>query len=268
LVLTAWGTDIYSKLKESRKNRIFTKYALRRADLVTGDSKNIMDECITLGASPTICHVIINGVDSAVFYPREDCEDLIEKLKLKDRRIIISNRHFSPPYNIDIIIRAIPLVLERYADAVFILKNAYGYQEPELRKLAEELGVSSAVRFVGAVDYPDMAKYLSISELFLSVPSWDSSSVSMLEAMACGAVPIVSDLPAAREWIREGYNGYLVPTKDHVALAEKITGLLHDRKRRENFRQRNFELVTKADQNANMEKMEKLYLRLLVEKGQ
>ena len=57
-------------------------------------------------------------------------------------------------------------------------------------------------------------------ELYISIPTSDSTSVTLLEAMAAGSLPIVSDLPANREWIEDGKNGFLL--EDMSKLNEKI----------------------------------------------
>ena len=44
----------------------------------------------------------------------------------------------------------------------------------------------------------------------MSLPRSDATSVSLLEAMACGCLPVVSNLPANREWISDGVNGKVV----------------------------------------------------------
>lgn len=49
----------------------------------------------------------------------------------------------------------------------------------------------------------DVGNLLYKNDVFISIPSSDSTSVSLLEAMCCGLFPIVSDLPANREWIHD-----------------------------------------------------------------
>jgi glycosyltransferase involved in cell wall biosynthesis len=66
-----------------------------------------------------------------------------------------------------------------------------------------------------------------------------------------------------REWIRDGYNGYLVAPGDESKLAERIVRVLQSPEVSREFVQRNFEIVrTRASQSAGMERMEEIY-RLL-----
>ncbi len=70
--------------------------------------------------------------------------------------------------------------------------------------------------------------------------------------MACGLFPVVTDIPANREWIRDGYNGYLVPPDDELALAQRIKLALKDEALREKAGRTNTDL---ARQKASWEEV-------------
>ena len=54
-------------------------------------------------------------------------------------------------------------------------------------------------------------------------------SVSLLEAMASGAFPVVTDIPANREWICDRKNGMLVATRNEIALAGEIVEAIRNK---------------------------------------
>jgi len=84
-----------------------------------------------------------------------------------------------------------------------------------------------------------------------------------LEAMACGAVPVVSDVPSLREWIQSSENGLMVPVRDESALAYALVCLLKDESMQQRIAERNLDLVrSKADRKHWMQQMEKCYERL------
>jgi glycosyltransferase involved in cell wall biosynthesis len=58
----------------------------------------------------------------------------------------------------------------------------------------------------------------------------DGSSVSLMEALACGLPCLVSDIPANQEWVTEGQNGWLFPDGNVDALAAKILAAMEQRK--------------------------------------
>jgi len=63
--------------------------------------------------------------------------------------------------------------------------------------------------FLGKIPHDEMPKYLGLSDIYASSSLSDAMSVSKLEAMACGLIPVVSDIPANREVISDGENGFI-----------------------------------------------------------
>ena len=79
-----------------------------------------------------------------------------------------------------------------------------------MKDKTNKLGLTDAVEFVGWIQKEDNEKWYSKAKIWVSIPESDATSISLLEAMACGCIPIVSDLPANREWIESGINGIVV----------------------------------------------------------
>ena len=70
------------------------------------------------------------------------------------------------------------------------------------------------------------ARWYAWAQWYLSLPQSDSVSVSVLEAMAHGCIPLLSDLPANRELVRDGDNGMIVPAWQHLAPLGALDALL------------------------------------------
>ncbi len=259
LVITAWGSDILIIPNKSKIYNYIVRYVLKNADLITCDSEKVMKTAALYSDGPKKIFVIQWGVDLKTF------KRLNSHLKTSDHTVL-STRSFETVYNIDTIIEAVPFVIERFPDTNFILKNGYGRGESQLRELAKKLNVLQNITIVNnMVEYNEMPKFLNDADIFVSVPSSDSSSISLQEAMACGLPVIVSDLPANREWIKNGLNGYIVPVRDPKSLADAIMKLLENREQRELFGKRNQELIIqRADHEKHMLRMEELYMSLLI----
>jgi glycosyltransferase involved in cell wall biosynthesis len=104
---------------------------------------------------------------------------------------------------------------------------------------------------------------MTSAEVFVSVPASDGTSVALLQAMAAGAFPIVSDLESQREWIDDGQNGLRVPLGAPVALADGIMHALGNPDLRRRAADANRAIVAERGTNeTQMAKMEQLYLRL------
>jgi glycosyltransferase involved in cell wall biosynthesis len=162
--------------------------------------------------------------------------------RIGQRFTIVSNRQLQPIYNIPLLIRAIPIVLKEEPNAKFIIAGT-GSERENLEKQVRELNISFSVEFLGWVMHEEMPKLLSRADIYVSTSLDDGTSVSLLEAMASGAFPIVTDIPANREWISDGENGFLVPIDQERFLAEKIVEGIRNQDLRERSRDKNFRLI-------------------------
>lgn len=267
LVITAWGTDILNLPDASRIKigKYLSRYTLRQADLSTGTSEHLKREMIRLGAPEERVHVIFWGVDIERFRPDVDTTALRRKLGIaSDQIVILSNRNHSELYNNDIVIEAMVGVLKAFPQAILILQNSGGNLEPRLRELVRHLGIDSSVRFLQQFPHEELPALYAMAHIYVSVPSWDAGPVSLKEAMACGAVPIISDLSGPREWVNDDVNGKVVPVRNIERLTIAIIDLLQDRDQRARFASLNTRLIQRCAAHADqMEKMGKLYNNLL-----
>ena len=122
----------------------------------------------------------------------------------------------------------------------------------------------SFVEFLGRVPHEKMADLLAQADIYVSTSLYDGTSVSLLEAMGSGAFPVVTDIPANREWITNGLNGFLVPIDKEKYLANRIIDAIRNQALREKSRIKNLSIVEeKALWPANIEKIQKVYSQLL-----
>ena len=107
----------------------------------------------------------------------------------------------------------------------------------------------------------DAERLIGQADVYVSAAASDGASIALLEAMALGVVPVVSDIVANRSWIEDGVNGVLVPIEPH-AIADGIRrALTLDR---EDVHRRNLEIVTaRADRDRNLGACERLLAELV-----
>ena len=162
----------------------------------------------------------------------------------------------------EMLIRAIPLVLKQAPEARFVIAGD-GNQSEYLKSLVNSSGVSKNVIFLGWISQDMLPDYLALSDIYVSTSLSDSTSISLHEAMACELAPVVTDLPANREWINDGENGFIVPVNNHQALAEKIIYLIQNKAVRERFGKENRKIIkARAEYEGQMSLAEKLYEQL------
>lgn len=254
-VLTVHGSDILVDPEKSRISRFFVQHALRKADLVTSVAEHISEKLEKFGVSAEKTATFQYGVDTEIFKPDEGALE-------KNFQTIISLRDFEARYNMELLIRAIPGVVRRFPQAKFILLGR-GPLEEELRGLIDRLGIRESIAFFGWCPHERVLQFLRASGIYVSTASTDGCSIALLEAMACGLFPIVTDLPANREWITDGRNGFLVLPYSPKALSEKLCQAIDNPDLRLSARLRNVALVReKASWRDNLGGMKAYYYRL------
>jgi glycosyltransferase involved in cell wall biosynthesis len=94
-----------------------------------------------------------------------------------------------------------------------------GSQAASLRRIFIQAGVMDQVYFPGQVNYADLPRFYRSADLYVSASHSDGTSISLLEALACGCPALVSDIPGNREWVAPGKQGWLFADGDAEALA-------------------------------------------------
>jgi glycosyltransferase involved in cell wall biosynthesis len=264
LVLTAWGSDIQIDPKRNPLVKTLTKYALKKADLVTCDGEHIMPKTSELGADPRKIKVINFGVDTKKFSPRQSDERLRQELRISDSPAIISLRGLKPLYDVESLVNAIPLVLERVPKAKFVIAGD-GPQRGYLKRLANSLDISDSVKFIGSIPNNELPKYLASMDIYVSTSLSDAGlAASTAEAMACGLPVIITDFGDNRKWVQDAVNGYIIPLRNPEILASRIICLLHDEEARKKFGRTNRQIIEERnDWEKEMQRMEKLYEELI-----
>jgi glycosyltransferase involved in cell wall biosynthesis len=125
------------------------------------------------------------------------------------------------------VLRGFELLLEEYPQAHLFM----AYREAPLLKevqnfLAESRTLSKAVTLLGAIPHEQMANYFNSADLFVQGSSKEGSGLAVVESLACGVVPIVTDIPAFRVIIGQGQVGALWPVGDAAALAQGMKNIL------------------------------------------
>lgn len=255
LVMTAWGSDILVTPRRNALLRGLTGWTLRRADLITGDSLDLLDamRCYRPSAPLQQIHW---GADLARFSPGD--------WERKPGFQIVSLRAWEPNYRIDVIVRALASLARTPSGAgAHLHLLGGGSQEADLRALVQSLGLGAQVTFHGRLDDAGMSAVMQACKVSVSVPSSDATSVSVLESMACGLPVVASDLPANRQWLDAG-DGALVPAGDAQALASTLQAWCGDDARARRIGERNRRRMEAEGARAvQMDAMATLYERLL-----
>ena len=218
LVLSARGSDLHGLWNPVR--RAVLRYALTRADLVNQVSRAFERDLISLGASAARILTLSQGVESARFLTHRSSAP-------QDGVRLLCTRSLSPHYNPRGIVQALAILRSRRVLFRFLFA-AGGPQESSLKREVARRGLVDHVTFRGGYTQDELPALLAQADVYVSASYSDGTSVSLLEAMASGAFPVVSDVAGNREWISGNGDGRLFVPNDpgHLAdcLQEAIEG--------------------------------------------
>ena len=130
----------------------------------------------------------------------------------------------------DVLAKAFVKVANQRQDVNLLLLSG-GSQANVIRQILMNGGVLDRVQFGGQVSQTSLPRWYHMADLYISPSHVDGSSVSLMEALACGVPVLVSDIPANKEWVSEGVNGWLFPDGNADILAEKILAVITQRKK-------------------------------------
>jgi glycosyltransferase involved in cell wall biosynthesis len=219
LILSAWGTDILVTPATSKIKFYATRFALKQADYITSDSYYMSDQIEKICGKKPITFPF--GLEN---FPEISYTD-------KDENLMFSNRSLSSNYNIEQVIRFFKCLKVKKKAIKLIIAND-GPERNRLEGLVKDLELEESIRFQGFLDEKEQNEYYRKSLLYISIPQSDSTSVSLLEAMSYGCIPIVSDIPANREWILRNINGfYYGDDMDNIAELIKNKSSIFDMNR-------------------------------------
>lgn len=262
--VTVWGSDILENARYSRRAGLYARVTLTPADLVTGDSQELVAAAIAFGAHADRTHLIQFGVDTAAFSPATDDGLLRRRLGLDGRRVLFSPRSINSLYRQTVVLEA----LARLPSDVTVVMTRHWARDDELAAVQgriDALGLADRVLILPTIEHGDMAEMYRLSEAVLSIPASDGTPVTLLEAMSSGIPTVATDLPSVREWLGDLDPVALVPVDDVSATAAAISTVL-DRAPAERaaIADRGRQIVIdRASHDANMAKMETLYRGLV-----
>jgi len=258
-VVTAWGDDILVDPERSLAYRLLVRLVMSRADMVTSMAGHMTELIVKRGyAERERILTLPFGVDTDLFNPT------CRRSKSSGNGItVISTRHLEAVYDVETLIRAVPAILAKLPDTRFRIVGT-GALRPALERLAVTLNIHHAVDFLGAVDHNRLVEILAEADIFVTTSKSDGNNISLNEAMACGALPVASDIPANREWLTEGLNGLFFPVGDAARLASQVISAALRPEWRRHAAEENWRIIQeRGSWKRNMHRMEKAYKQML-----
>jgi glycosyltransferase involved in cell wall biosynthesis len=211
----SWGYDLMNDVHKSKWMERVTRFTLKRSTFFISDAIVTRDKAIAYGMNPERTVVFPWGIDLQDFRPRKPAA------RHSAHFTLFCNRNWEPIYGVDVLARAFVNVAQQNENVSLVLLGG-GSQGPRIRNILQNGGELDRVTFGGQVSQKDLPGWYHDADLYISPSHVDGSSVSLMEALACGLPCLVSDIPGNREWVIHGENGWLFRDGDADDLAEKI----------------------------------------------
>jgi glycosyltransferase involved in cell wall biosynthesis len=256
-ITTVHGSDLNLRI-HSRTWRHLLRMVFDHADCVNTCTQEQKSRVIALGITPAKIRVLTLGIDTQMF-------SLAKRHQISSARPLklVTTRSLESIYDHSTIVKALDLLRAKEVDFEMTFV-AGGSLLGQLKQQTEAKGLSANVNFLGGVEKSRIVEILHNSDVFLSAAIFDGISVALLEAMATGLFPIVTDISAYSAWISDEVNGFLYNVGDADGLANCILKIYKNDQWIKNSAKANQQKVVKfADTNTNMAKLEKIYEELI-----
>jgi len=271
LVLSVWGSDVYVATR-FYPMRCVVRHVVRRVDRITTTSQEMATVLTTrYGVEPEKIRTFSWGVDTTVFCPgyKDEAKSLRQSMGIAGKDpVVVSNRHMHPLYQIGTIIRAIPAVRDVFPQTHFVFLRGCvdDRYENQMKAMVERLGVKSRTHFLSRILEPrELAILLNTADFFISIPSFDQRSTSVLEGLACGVIPVLANLPVYREVVQDAVNGFLISSRSSESLANTLIHAIQTLPAlKEKFARHNVAYIQNHERwTVNAQKMEHVYREIL-----
>jgi glycosyltransferase involved in cell wall biosynthesis len=212
------GSDV---LRIGPLRTILSRFSLRNASRVIANGRYLAQRTREMERNARVKPLYL-GVDTDEFSPGVPAS----------RPRIVCTRGFLPLYNNGYLVEGLAALNGNAPRDLEVTFASPGPELPTVQGLADKLlpdALRQRIRFCNGLARAQLVEELQRSQVYISLSRSDGTSSSLLEAMACGAFPVISDIPQNREWVTpEEDNGILVPFDQPQALADALQRSLAD----------------------------------------
>jgi phosphatidylinositol alpha-1,6-mannosyltransferase len=176
---------------------------------------------------------ICPGVNTNLFHPSVNPENVIKKHNLEGRKVVLTLGRLVERKGYDYVIKSLPSVLEKVPNLVYIIAGR-GLYESRLRELVKELHLEDYVIFAGYVD-ESPAYYYNACDVFimanrrLETEDTEGFGIVFTEANACGKPVIGGKAGGTSDAVLDGYTGILVDGTDCAQISSALIDILTDK---------------------------------------
>lgn len=264
LLVAIWGNDLTLHAKGSWLMAQCTKRCLSRANGLTSDAERDIHLAKDLGLNRKAPVLTVPGSGGLDLEAVGNAPSFNNRYGIPENTTWIVNPRGLRPGSVhqDVFFEAIPEILEKQPNTSFICPNLQG--QPQAERWVEEFNIQKQTFLLPKLPQSELWALFKESTLFISPSSHDGTPNTLLEAMACGCVPILGNIKSLREWVEQASNGLLVDPHDPHDLAQAVINALNNPGFIKRAVQINKEIIKmRASQNVTLPRIDNFYTQFL-----
>lgn len=251
---------------------VITNEAIRRiifnlsdkVDIITTPSQSMKDLIGNYKIKKEVA-VIPNAIDIDLFREKDEQEIALLRKELQispDDIVILYLGRVSLEKNIDKIIKALAIIRDKKIDNFKFIVVGDGTAVKQLNSLADSLGLTEKVKFVGAIEREKVRHYYQIGDIFSFSSTSETFGMVIIEALASGLPVLAVKAPGAVDIITDGLDGILVED-DVYQFAEQLENLIKNRELRQELSSNALQTVKRYSSDTISDQVLTLYEKLL-----
>lgn len=272
LIISAWGSDIFSFPRSSRMHASLLKWILAQADVLCSTSRVMASEMKKYLEPGRKIEVIPFGVETGLFTPappKRSEPGRTQPHDLNSPMVFGAAKYLHHVYGLDILVRALAMVKDKPPQGVLLRIAGTGPEEEPLKALAAELGVADRVQWLGALPNREVAHFYQSLDVVVLPSRQESFGVTAVEGSACGRPIIASRVGGLPEVVTDKETGLLIPPGNAHELALAMEYMLeHPEERKRMGEAGRAFVLAHYDWQENVTEMEKVYREVLGDRRQ
>ncbi len=220
LCIVAMGSDV--NLENGFLQKIAKEFVYRNSDLVFARSWKLKEKI----EEAHKCSVTVNpsSTDTAFFRPLDSKVKLREKWNIDlNAQVVLTVCRLDKNKGVDVLLKSIATLKN---DKVKVLIVGDGVERNALDDLSATLGLQEKVTFMGLRNRVELLELYNLSDVFALTSYSEGLPRVLIEAMACGCIPVATDVGSVSALVTNGCNGFTTVPGNHRELSEKIKKVL------------------------------------------
>lgn len=174
--------------------------------------------------------LIPHGIRSELYSPAENRQQVLSELGVEGVQAIGIFGRVRPQKGVHLFVRAAIVLLPSHPGTVALIVGAITSENEEfVKQLKHEItqaGLQQRIRFLGERPFDELPKLFRAMSVVCALSRNEGFGLTVLEAMSSGVAVLATDAGAWRDIVREGLDGWVVPTEDSQAINSTLGTML------------------------------------------